>query len=249
MDEKVSALKLYHGKEEISCVVKNGRRRRTLSVQVNPQGQVLVYVPWFVSGKEAEKFVKKRADWIVKSLSHFRELEKKYPKKEFVNGESFQLLGRNYRLKIVNENGADGAGCKIVGRKLLVVMNNQASANANENIKQALRNFYAAQMQKKVSDVIRRYAPALDVMPKDVKIVNQLRRWGSCSPKGNIRINWRLSMMPVSVLTYIVVHELCHLKVRNHSARFWRALQSVLPDYAVRRAWLNENSALVSALD
>lgn len=249
MDEKVSVLKLYHGKEEISCVVKNGRRRRTLSVQVSPQGQVSVYVPWFVSRKEAKKFVEKRADWIVKSLSHFRELEKKFPKKEFVSGESFPLFGRNYRLEVLRGATLNGSVCKINGKRLQVALNGHNNGSSKESVKQALRNFYAAQTQRKVSDVIRRYVPAIDVRPESVKIVNQLRRWGSCSPKGSIRINWRLSMMPVSVLTYIVVHELCHLKVRNHSDRFWWMLQSVLPDYAARRAWLNDNSALVTFLD
>ncbi len=245
MDEKMNVLKIRHGEEEISCNVKAGRRRRTLTLQVNPQGQVLVYVPWFVTRREVKKFVQKRADWIVKSLTYFREFEKKFPKKEFVNGESFPLSGRNYRLEILRMKALNENVCRLNGKRLQVALNGHGNGNSKENVKQALRNFYAAQTQRKVSDVLRRYAPALDVMPNDVKIVEQLRRWGSCSPKGNIRLNWRLSMMPSPVLAYIVVHELCHLKVRGHSDRFWRMVKSVLPDYEARRAWLKENAGML----
>lgn len=249
MDEKVNVFVVWCGNEKICCRIKRGKRRRTVAVQVAPCGEVTVYAPRFAGKDFLRKFVRKRADWILKKQKVFREMEEKFPPKEFVNGESFPLFGRNYRLEILRAKARNGNACKINGKRFQVFLNGQANGSEKENVKRALSEFYAKQTQHKVSDIIRRYAPSLGVMPEVVKIVNQLRRWGSCSAKGNIRLNWRLSMMPVSVLTYIVVHELCHLKVRNHSERFWRTMKSVLPDYEMRRAWLNENSGIVSFLD
>jgi predicted metal-dependent hydrolase len=95
-----------------------------------------------------------------------------------------------------------------------------------------------------VTDSVQRFAPLLNVHPKKIAIANQKRRWGSCSARGDLRFNWRLAMMPAPIANYVVVHELAHMRVPNHSAKFWTTVQSILPDYKARRAWLRTNSLL-----
>ena len=76
---------------------------------------------------------------------------------------------------------------------------------------------------------------------KTIAIRNQTSRWGSCSGKGNLNFNCLLMLAPPEVLDYVVVHELCHRKEMNHSAKFWAEVARVMPDCPAQRAWLKEN--------
>jgi predicted metal-dependent hydrolase len=86
-------------------------------------------------------------------------------------------------------------------------------------------------------------AEALGVSFKRIEIRDQRTRWGSCSPKGTLSFNWRLALAPFEVLDYVVVHELCHLREPNHSARFWRLVADRRPGWREQRAWLREHGA------
>ena len=89
-----------------------------------------------------------------------------------------------------------------------------------------------------VTMVLDDEAPALGVAYRRVQIRDQRTRWGSCSPSGTLSFNWRLVLAPFDVLDYIVVHELCHLREPNHSARFWKLVASRRPDWRRHDAWL-----------
>ncbi len=96
---------------------------------------------------------------------------------------------------------------------------------------------------------VRKYAAIIGVTVGRITIRNQKTRWGSCSSKGNLNFNCLLMLCPEEIRDYVVVHELCHRKELNHSARFWNEVARVMPDYAVRRKWLKENgSALIRRL-
>ena len=89
--------------------------------------------------------------------------------------------------------------------------------------------------------VLDEEAPALGVTYGRVEIRDQRTRWGSCSPRGTLSFNWRLALAPFEVLDYVVVHELCHLREPNHSARFWRLVASRRPAWRRQRDWLTAN--------
>src|SRR5699024_5800432 len=94
---------------------------------------------------------------------------------------------------------------------------------------------------KKLQERVTYYQSLLNVHPTSVHLRTQHKRWGTCTPGGDIYINWRLVMAPMKVLDYVIVHELAHLVVQDHSAEFWKIVKSVLPDYDLRKEWLRIN--------
>ena len=92
-----------------------------------------------------------------------------------------------------------------------------------------------------VTEVAETEAPRLGVSFAAIQIRDQRTRWGSCSPRGTLTFNWRLTLAPYAVLDYVVVHELCHLHEANHGAGFWRLVEQARPDYRVPRAWLRRH--------
>lgn len=103
----------------------------------------------------------------------------------------------------------------------------------------------ATQAMKLIPQRVRHYAPIIGVTYGRITIRNQRTRWGSCSGKGNLNFNCLLLLMPEEVLDYVVVHELCHRKEMNHSARFWVEVEKILPDYRQRRKWLKDNGGRI----
>ena len=94
-----------------------------------------------------------------------------------------------------------------------------------------------------VTERVQYYAPLIGVTYNQIVIRAQHTRWGSCSSKGNLNFNCLLALVPMEVLDYVVVHELCHRKELNHSDRFWNEVAKILPDYKCRRKWLKDNGS------
>jgi predicted metal-dependent hydrolase len=87
------------------------------------------------------------------------------------------------------------------------------------------------------------YADLLGVSYERIRVAEQKTRWGSCSSKGTLSFNWKLMLAPPKVLDYVVVHEVCHIKEMNHSPRFWKLVEELMPDYKEYRKWLKENGS------
>ena len=107
----------------------------------------------------------------------------------------------------------------------------------------------AAQALRVIPERVAYFAPKVGVTYGNITIRSQRTRWGSCSSKGNLNFNCLLMLAPAEVVDYVVVHELCHRKELNHSARFWAEVERILPDYKIRQKWLKDNgSSLIGRL-
>lgn len=217
-------------------------RQRSVSIQVHRE-LVKIRVPKKLSDKGIQELVIKRIPWIKQKL----QIQAQYPPpkpKQYVDGEAFPYLGRNYRLRCVS---ADFKKIKLRHGYLQVpVLGGRVGAGADTIIKAGLEDWYKTHALAKLTAKTQRYAAILRVEPRAVRVRGYKSRWGSCSRSGDISYNWRIIMAPTDVVDYVVVHELCHILEHNHSAKFWCHVEHVLPDYREYKTWLAMNA---SALD
>jgi predicted metal-dependent hydrolase len=208
-----------------------------MSIEVEAPRKVTVIAPMGLNADEVLEKVKAKSQWIVQKLFEIREIEHRKGIKQYVNGESFLYMGRNYSLHIEIEANRKLAEAKLSRGKLIVF----TPSNDEEMIRKALIAWYRAKAREKIIERVNYYLPNFDVEPSLIIIKEQQKRWGSCTSKKKLLFNWKCIMAPANVLDYIVVHEMCHLVHMDHSKEYWQLLQRVMPDYELRKTWLKHN--------
>lgn len=206
-------------------------RRKTADIRVE-DGVVSVVVPTNLALTKVDELLKQRRQWIKGKISLHREAQP-VSEKQFVSGEAFSYLGRNYRLKV--EKGVFQPVRLIHGRLVVMV---PEGVDQSHMIRNALVRWYKRQAEKKLKEKVDRYAPLVGVEPASVGIRSFKSRWGSCTAKGRIEFNWQIMMAPNRMVDYVVIHELCHLKQHDHSPEFWKEVERVMPDYQPCKEWL-----------
>lgn len=215
--------------------------RKTIGITIDMNGEVKVSAPLRISEKQIKEVVQKKADWIIKKVNEVRERNSNTVCREFISGEKFLYLGKEYTLEIVEKDLGQAEVFMQEDTIAVYISQGMSEESRKQTIKEALVKWYRQRFAEVVKDRIEKYSLQLKVAPCKVVIKDQKIRWGSCSKKGNINLNWRLIMAPLHVIDYVVVHELCHLKVMNHSKDFWNLVESILPNYHESRKWLKVN--------
>lgn len=210
-------------------------RRKTADIRVE-EGAVSVIVPVSTSLEKIDQLLSSKRMWIKEKMALQRDMAP-VSSKQFVSGEAFPYLGRNYRLKVVC--GAFSPVKLLQGR--LLVQTPEGSQQPHM-IRNALVRWYKRQASLKIREKVARYAPLVGVKPTGVTIKTFKSRWGSCTAKGELEFNWLIMLAPNRMVDYVVIHELCHLIHHDHSPEFWREVMRVMPDYQACREWLRENS-------
>lgn len=214
-------------------VVRSAERHKTIALQMRTDGQVVVRAPAHTPITRIKEVLRRKTAWL--SVRRRMALAKAVPTastKEFVAGESFSLLGQQRRLKFVSREGAVTA--EVSGRSLVVAGPAQRALTPKE-IRSALRACFQREATFVFRQRLLRFWPKLGLKtPPRLHLADQTRRWGSCSSRSELRLNWQLVGAPLSLVDYVIVHELCHLRWSNHSTRFWRELRRILPDYTQR---------------
>jgi hypothetical protein len=240
---------ITYGNRKIKFNIKRGRRKKTVALQIQPDSTVVVLSPYFLDKDKINEIVQKRAKWIVQKQEKIKKLNAELTKKEFASGESFPYLGREYRLKILKSKDNKDCPCKLMSGRFYVEIDNKFAGKAASKIaKEKIVEWYIGRANEKISERVQSYDRLIGIIPQQIIIRTQEKRWGSCSHSGVLRFNWKIIMAPISVLDYVIVHELCHLVIKNHSDQFWNKLCSIIPDYKKKRQWLKENSLLLTEL-
>ena len=229
-------LDIGYGSEVAVNVVRTDRRK-TATIEV-VAGDVRVICPRRLSEERIEALVRRKAAWIRQKLRLQAALPPVKPK-EYVSGEAFSYLGKNYRLKLTR--GARGQ-VKLVGGRLTLPVPEELTGEARTDyVKNRLARWYREHALQRLRRKADRYAPLLEVSPSSVGVKYFKARWGSCSVRGDITFNWRIIMAPHRIVDYVVVHELAHLRQHNHSSEFWKCVGAVIPEYRECREWLKNH--------
>ncbi|HLS09880.1 SprT family zinc-dependent metalloprotease [Lentibacillus sp.] len=228
---------LTYGKTDIHYILYR-EQRSDLKISVTLINGVEVFAPENLDVDKLHDHLKKKAPWILNKINAFKQVKTSIQRKEFVSGEKLPYLGRQYRLKVCREPVSTAAIRFYRGRFIATVPKNWPQEKVDKALEQQLVEWYRHRGTIKLKEKANHFQSLLDVRPKSINIRSQYKRWGSCTPDGDIYINWRLIMAPSNVFEYVIVHELAHLLVRDHSTAFWKIVKSILPDYKKRKEWL-----------
>ena len=222
------------------------RIRRSLRV-VNARivvkpGQVEIVAPLQIPEHKLHKFVLAKQQWITRALNKMADSSPQqsgFVPIEYKSGASIAYQGSVYpmtikttKLKRVKIEFSEGYTVHIP--------ETMHPDKHHHEIREALIRWLKKQAKPLVEQLVETHAANKQLFPRTITIKTQKSRWGSCGIHNDININWLLLMAPKEVLEYVVVHELCHIKVKNHSRQFWSLVAEHIPDYQVRRNWLKK---------
>ena len=214
-------------------LIRSKKRRKTISLHIKEDGRIVIYVPYHTPKGEIEKFIKEKQSWIVEKISE-KEKFTKEPNKAFIPGEKFLYLGESYPLEI-GDTHPKGISLKLSFGKFLIDQGHAAKA------KDLFTQWYKREAKERIEERVHYFSNRLQLVPKGLKITGAKHRWGSCSRDNRLSFSWRIIMAPLRIIDYVLIHELVHIKEKNHSKRFWTSLETILPDYRKHRFWLKEN--------
>ena len=208
--------------------------RSTADIIIERDGSILVRAPEWADDEQIEGVVESKSHWIYKALAEWEDLNATRVLREYKNGEGFLYLGRAYRLGVVGEQQES----LMLRNGRFLLRYDLAASGDTEAARAAFQAFYTHKGARRISERVQYYAPKVGVETGVVKIKDLGYRWASCSSTGNLAFHWKCM-----IIDYIVVHELCHLHHRDHTAEFWNEVDKVLPDYRLRKATLREIGA------
>lgn len=212
------------------------RPRKRLSITVHPDGSVTALAPAGRSLDEVVVRLQRRRNWIARQRRHFEQFQPLPGGKRFISGETHRYLGRQYRLRVQR---SDEVSVKLIGRFLNAYVPMPEEPRV---VKNALDAWYRAHAEPVFHARMRHCleaAPSLRASLADIRIRPMKNRWGSCSRAGTITLNIELIKTPLHCIDYVIMHELCHLRVHDHSPAFFRLLDRCMPDWERRKQRLD----------
>lgn len=202
--------------------------RRTLGITVEPTGTVVVTAPAEAEMAHIDTILRRRGEWIRRRRREVAALPSAPRERDWVSGETHRYLGRQYRLRVTEGKPS----VRLAGAFFKVTVPCPPDAG---RVRKLMARWYLdharSTFERRMGDVIRR-TPALGLDGLPPLLVRKLsRRWGSCSTEGRILMNVDAVKLPVGCIDYLLVHELCHLRVPNHGRDFWRLLDRCMPEW------------------
>ena len=237
------------GAADVAYLFRRGKRR-TIGMTVGPDG-LEVSAPRWVAMTEVESALNEKANWIARKLVEMQERQQQLgaSRIQWLDGVVLPYLGDHLRVVLdssstLKKNSAQFEACDTSAQtksQLIHTLRLGLPLNAQpQQIRDAVQAWLMRQAKALFVERLNHYAPQLGVQWHRISLSSAATRWGSASADGSIRLNWRLVHHKRDVIDYVVAHELSHLRVMDHSPRFWETVQSVMPDYAQRRRVLKD---------
>jgi predicted metal-dependent hydrolase len=219
-------------------------KRRTIGFSVGPDGLV-VRAPKWVALRDVDTALQEKSGWIIRKLGETRQRQQQMlaNRIEWADGVSFPFLGQTVTVLLDPHHGFGAVGAELQSQAAgLTLRVGLAHAATPEQIRDAVQAWLMRQAKRVFTERLNHFAPQLQVQWRKLSLSNAGTRWGSARVDGAIRLNWRLIHFRQSVIDYVVVHELSHLRVMDHSPRFWDTVRSVVPDYTELRGQLKDHA-------
>ena len=208
--------------------------RKTLSLIVLKDGQVVVKAPIKVREDVINKFVEDKQGWIKEKLSLVNKTIEKFD--DVVHYQRFLLYGNKYSLLLSDVKRVETND----NFQILVPQKTE-----RDKIMKVLKTWYKKIAKQVLGDRLAYIESKIKLKSNYFKIGDSKGRWGACNSKGVISLNWRVIMLPPQIIDYVIIHELCHLVEMNHSKNFWRLVETFLPNYATLKNAIKEYSFLL----
>lgn len=208
------------------------KRQKNIYIRISSDGKLRISCPLQTSDNEIEAFVLSHSDWI---KSHIKAAsEKKSETAYYIEGSTINIWGKTYALKISHDSPF---GAHIQGNYLILNVPQKATEQERAEF---IKSYERATINPEIAKFIDHWSRFIGVSPCGFRIRDMKSRWGSCNIRTKrLCFNLRLVKKPPQCLEYVVVHELCHLLVPNHSPRFWSHVSICLPDWKKRRKLTN----------
>lgn len=202
-------------------------QRKTVSLTIQRDGLLIVRAPLKMPEKNIREIVAQKEAWILK---HQAARQTAPEKKPYRPGDSLPLLGKPIPLKVIP--GQQATLTWLDGQRL------ELSEAGLPHTALLIKRWYQARAREYFTARVAELANQFQLQPAAIRITSARTRWGSCSAKNRLAFTWRLVMAPPAVVDYVILHELAHIAVKNHSPQFWQKVGSMLPGYAQQRQWL-----------
>jgi predicted metal-dependent hydrolase len=210
--------------------------RTTLAIDVHPDLSIIVTAPKGAPDDAVEQKLHKRAAWIVQQQRFFENYLPTIPPRQYVSGESHRYLGRQFRLRV--HQGSEDVVKMARGQINVFLINPSKKSKIKSLVVNWFRKRSEIIFQRLFNDMVAR-AERHGITAENFEIRRMKNRWGSCTTEGRIILNPDLIIAPKQCIEYVIVHELCHLQEHNHSPKFYRLLNVLMPDWEQRRERLN----------
>ena len=220
---------------KFKLVESNGARK--LRVRIGPQG-IAVIRPRTRSSKDVEEFLVTNQKWIVEQLKRVENFTL-ITRRPGSKPKEFPFRGKPIRVDVVKPRAGGANRVQLTAGGLAIVLGKSSKTHPAKSLEYWLRR----QARQEIIHQLDLITGKLKVSARKVFVMEQRTKWGNCSAKGNLSFNWRLILAPDFVLRYIVAHEATHLRVANHSARFWLTVQSLCPEADSAKQWLRFNGS------
>lgn len=225
--------------DDLTFLVKRSERRTTVRLTVERDASLVAHVPKDVEVGLVNELIRTRLVWVYQQLGKKNKVRQNdvFRCPEFVDGEGFYFLGRHYRLKLVDIplDVPQVLTVRFKGDRLLF-RREQVSAGERR-----IADYYTRAAHPFLNDAVNKWKRIVGVEPaRFLQVMDLGFRWASCSSNGTLNFHWRVMQLPPIAIDYVVVHELAHLRVKDHSLAFWREVRRVLPNYQMQRNWLRE---------
>ncbi len=223
------------------------RKRKSICIKIDLNGEVQVVAPMRTSKEHILNFVNSKHDWIVEKRRELKNVLNKKVKREFINDGTFMYLGKEYPILLIFNDKVKKISIDFIDESLNSNIDSEfefiikTNTYENEKLKKALEKWYMGKTLDIVKERIKVHQWEFKDKIIKITVKEQKRRYASINIKNEVYFNWRISMAPLEVIDYIVVHEMCHMDFRNHSKQFWNRVEEVMPNYKRCHEYLKEN--------